>query len=177
MYTVDGCVFKEHVRGVCLSAGREIYRSSNVYWMRVTTVIRLLSPWIIRVMMFKQLLDLFEEKPYLFESDDCNFGWYTRTRIWHDLKIPFQNCPPQNRSVLSSNETRRALAGFARHGRDRDSPICVRSRVATAEGRPVYASRWEHGQLIQAAILCRGGRAYRTEKCTLKRIPSFRCFH
>lgn len=47
-------------------------------------------------------------------------------------------------------ETRRALAGFARHGRDRDSPICVRSRVATAEGRPVYASR---GQLIQAAIL------------------------
>lgn len=68
MYTVDGCVFKEHVRGVCLSAGREIYRSSNVYWMRVTTVIRLLSPWIIRVMMFKQLLDLFEEKPYLFES-------------------------------------------------------------------------------------------------------------
>lgn len=36
--------------------------------MRVTTVIRLLSPWIIRVMMFKQLLDLFEEKPYLFES-------------------------------------------------------------------------------------------------------------
>lgn len=36
--------------------------------MRVTTVIRLLSPWIIRVMMFKQLLDLFEEKSYLFES-------------------------------------------------------------------------------------------------------------
>lgn len=48
--------------------------------------------------------------------------------------------------------------GFARRAQawpagTRGSPICVRSRVATAEGRPVYAPRGEHGQLIQAAIL------------------------
>lgn len=87
----------------------------------------------------------------LWICSSYNFTKHTHIR-WSRRKIRFENLDLEIGPLLvaQANETRRALAGFARHGRDRDSPICVRSRVATAEGRPVYASR---GQLIQAAIL------------------------